>query len=282
MTYWAPLRAGTPKLSAAGPDRNVTIPSLNVSCADAAAARTSEVAATADKSATERRTSEKRSMILSPGWPAAGPPACSSRCSGVGGCWREFRRAFPARLPMPGSEAVLQRRHLAIDDRHRPCPARRSALDLDRKARHGETGRRQKLQIVQLFDMAVADVASGLVALPDQAGIPGLGELFRGVDERRIPAPAVDAGQPHAALEQIHRRFVAHAAAGIDIILLAVFGPGAGIDHDDFERRKRVANALELVFDIPGRRHIAVRQMAKVQLHPGLQAPLQRHLVDGP
>src|ERR1700732_3073979 len=101
---------------------------------------------------------------------------------------------------MPGSEAVLQMPHLAVEHGDRPGPARRSALDLDRKTRHGETGRRQKLQIVQLFDVAVADVASGLVALPDQAGIAGLGELFRGIDERRIPAPAVDAGQPNAAL----------------------------------------------------------------------------------
>jgi hypothetical protein len=37
MTNCPPLRAGTPKLSAAGPDRKVTIPSLNVSCAVAEA-----------------------------------------------------------------------------------------------------------------------------------------------------------------------------------------------------------------------------------------------------
>ena len=69
---------------------------------------------------------------------------------------------------------------------------------------------------MQLFDVAVADVAPGLVAFPDQACIFGLGEFLRGVDERGVPAPAVDAGQSDAAFEQVHRRFVAHAAAGID------------------------------------------------------------------
>src|SRR3954454_15954530 len=72
-----------------------------------------------------------------------------------------------------------------LDDRHRPSPARRSALDLDREAGHGETGRRQLLQIVQLFDVAIADMAAGLVAFPDQAGVLGLGVFLRRVDERR-------------------------------------------------------------------------------------------------
>jgi hypothetical protein len=94
------------------------------------------------------------------------------------------------------------------------------------------------------------------------------------MNEWRIPVPVIDADEPHAALQQIHGRLIAHAAAGIDVILPAVFDPGAGIDHDDPQRRKRVADASERVFDIG--------QMAKVQLYPGLQAPLQRHLVDGP
>src|SRR5262249_17767824 len=46
MTNWPPFRAGTPKLSAAGPDRNVTMPSLKVSCANAGAANARDSAAT--------------------------------------------------------------------------------------------------------------------------------------------------------------------------------------------------------------------------------------------
>src|SRR6266404_1859593 len=137
-----------------------------------------------------------------------------------------------------------------IDDSHRPGPARRGSFDLDRKTGDGETGRRQLLEVVQLFDVAVADLAPGLVAFPDQTGIPGLGVSLRGIDEGCVPAPAVDAGQPHPALEQIHRRLIAHAAAGVDVILPAVFGPGACIDDHDLQRRKRVSDALELGLDI--------------------------------
>src|SRR5882757_11063431 len=88
---------------------------------------------------------------------------------------------------------------LSVKDRHRAGPACRGTLDLHRKTRHHEAGRRQLLEIMQLFDMAIADVAAGLVAFPNHAGIPGLGIFLRGVDERRVPAPAVDAGQPDAA-----------------------------------------------------------------------------------
>jgi hypothetical protein len=72
-------------------------------------------------------------------------------------------------------------------------------------ARHGETCRGQKLEIVRLFDMAIADVASGLVAFPNQAGVFGFGVFLRGIDERRVS---------RTALEQLHRRIVAHGSAG--------------------------------------------------------------------
>src|SRR5262249_3486159 len=72
MTNCAPFRAGTPKLSAAGPDRNVTTPSLKVSCADADAARPSDMAA-ADAITTIRLARRKRFMI--PSLMSAGVPA---------------------------------------------------------------------------------------------------------------------------------------------------------------------------------------------------------------
>src|ERR1700676_5306507 len=123
-----------------------------------------------------------------------------------------------------------------VDDSHRPGPACGGAFDLDRKAGDGEAGRGQLLEVVQLFDVAVADVAPGLVTFPDQTGVPGFGVFLRGIDERRVPAPAVDAGQPYPALEQIHCGLVAHRAAGSDVILPTVFGPRAGIDDDDLQR----------------------------------------------
>src|SRR5215212_6073816 len=170
----------------------------------------------------------------------------------------------------------------SVDDRHSPRPAGGGPFDLDRKTRNHETGRGQLLALVQLLDVAVTDMASGLVAFPDQAGVFGLRVFLGGVDERRVPAPAIDAGQPHAALKQVHCRLIAHAAAGSDVILLPVFGPGASIDHHDLQWRKRVTDALEFVFDILGGRHIAVGQMPEIQLHAWLQAPLQRHFIDRP
>src|SRR5438552_270991 len=118
------------------------------------------------------------------------------------------RPTFELRALSPTDVAAVSR----VEDRHRPGPAGGRAFDLDRKTGDGETGRRQLLEVVQLFDVAVADVAPGLVTFPDQAGVPGFGVFLRGVDKRRVPAPAVDAGQSHAALEQIHGRLVAHAA----------------------------------------------------------------------
>src|SRR6267143_372267 len=99
-----------------------------------------------------------------------------------------------------GCRDLASRWQLAIENGDRPGPASRGALDLDRKAGHRETRWRQELQIVQLFDVAVADVAAGLVALPNQTGVFGFVVFLRGIDERCIPAPAVDTSQPHAAL----------------------------------------------------------------------------------
>ncbi len=42
-----------------------------------------------------------------------------------------------------------------------------------------------------------------------------------------------------------------------------------------------MADALELRLDLGGLDHVAVRQMAEVELHARLQAPFQRNLVDG-
>ena len=53
-------------------------------------------------------------------------------------------------------------------------PAGRGGADLHRQAAHREPGRRQHLQVVQLLNVAVADLAAGLVALPDQAGVARL------------------------------------------------------------------------------------------------------------
>src|ERR1700752_708446 len=255
MTNCPPLRAGTPKLSAAGPDRNVTMPSLKVSCAIPGAANARDIAVAEASVAIRERRLMNSSLVISaaaadlsaPAWPEAGLVA------------GECRQAFPARLPR-GCLRLASIRHLAIENGDGTGPAGGGALDLYRETRHHETSRGQELEIVQLLDVAIADMAAGLVAFPDQARVLCLGVSLRGVNERRIPAPPVDAGQPHAALEQVHRRLIAHAAARIDVVLLAVFGAGAGIDDHDLQWRKRMADALQLIFDILGGCDITVRQ----------------------
>src|ERR1700752_1596921 len=65
MTNWPPLRAGTPKLSAAGPDRNGTIPSLKVSCAVPGVTNASDIAVAEASVTTRERRLMKSSPLLS-------------------------------------------------------------------------------------------------------------------------------------------------------------------------------------------------------------------------
>ena len=62
------------------------------------------------------------------------------------------------------------------------------------------------------------------------------GIALGGVDEGGVPAPAIGAGHTDAALQQIHRGVIAHAAAGADIIRLAIAPTRTGIHQHDFER----------------------------------------------
>src|SRR5215213_7385311 len=105
--------------------------------------------------------------------------------------WKSDKRPW---LPSKPYSRLPNDPKSSVDDRHRPRPAGGGPFDLDRKTRNHETGRGQLLKIVQLFDVAVTDMTAGLVALPNQAGIASLGVFLCGVDERRVPAPAIDAG----------------------------------------------------------------------------------------
>src|ERR1700687_192231 len=120
-------------------------------------------------------------MISSRGLSAAAPPWPWHQFAPVSVVMERslggvFRRVY-------GCLLRRRARTLALKDGDRAGPARRRPLDLDGETRHHEAGRGQKLQIVQLLDMAVADVTAGLVAFPDQAGILGLGIFLRGIDE---------------------------------------------------------------------------------------------------
>jgi hypothetical protein len=91
-----------------------------------------------------------------------------------------------------------RQRHSPIDHSHAPRPSRRRRLGLYREAAHLEAERRQLVEVGELFHVAVADLAAGLVAFPDDAGVAGFEEALVGEGERRVPAQAVDAGDAHA------------------------------------------------------------------------------------
>src|SRR5262245_18475698 len=95
---------------------------------------------------------------------------------------------------------------LRIHDRDGARPAGGGAADLDGETGDREAVARQRLEIVQLLEVAVPDLAPGLVALPDQRGVARLCELLLRVHERRVPRPRIGAGDAHAALEQVERR----------------------------------------------------------------------------
>jgi len=86
----------------------------------------------------------------------------------------------PPPIPAPGSELKSDgynsgtsrrpRSHQSMIATALVHPAEARSI-LTWEARHHEARRGQEFEIVQLFDMTVADVPPGLVAFPDQAGV---------------------------------------------------------------------------------------------------------------
>src|SRR5687767_14888088 len=95
-------------------------------------------------------------------------------------------------------------------------------MDLHREAGHLETGRRQRLQVMQLLDVAVTDLAARAMTFPDHRRITILGVLLGRETERSIPAPRVRTGQPNAHLEKVNRGVVTDAAPTRDVVVLTV------------------------------------------------------------
>src|SRR5258706_6962879 len=98
---------------------------------------------------------------------------------------RQARQGIARRAGSAGPQRGLTPALLALEDGDGAGPAGRSAADLDREAADREAVARQRLEVVQLLEVAVADLAAGLVAFPDQAGVAGFLVLRLGVDERR-------------------------------------------------------------------------------------------------
>src|SRR5262245_29058371 len=223
------------------------------------------------------RSASSRAMtsLLPPAWKP------TIRRSVRSGQARAVRAETAAATPVTtkGRRAIVMAASV-LEDRHGARPTGGRAADLVGEAGDGEAVAGQRLEIVQLLEMAVADVAARLVAFPDDRGVVVLGPLLGREVERRVPAPGVGPGQADAALEQEHGGVVAHAAARVDVVVVAVARAGPGVDHDDLERLELVADAFQLLLDLPRGDDVAVGLVAEVELDAGLEAPFERHLVD--
>ena len=128
--------------------------------------------------------------------------------------------------------------------------------------------------------MAISDIPPSLMAFPYEPGITRRFIGFTCMDEGCVPAPAIGAGQPHTAFKQVYRRFIAHAAARGDIVVLPIALACRRINHDDFERLQRVADARELGLDIGSGHDIAIGQRCEIKLHAGLKTPIKRDFIN--
>src|SRR6516162_4162358 len=169
---------------------------------------------------------------------------------------------------------------LVLQDRHSPRPTGGGGFDLDGEAGNREAVRWQRLQVVQLLDVAVANLAASPVAFPDELGVLGGSIPLGRVREGRIPGPGVGAGDLDAPGGQIERGLPAHAAAAWHVVRRAVASPRRRVDEDDVERPQRMAETLQFGLDVGRSGNIPVGEMAEVELDAGLEAPLQGHLVD--
>src|SRR5690606_28011564 len=88
------------------------------------------------------------------------------RATACGRC-QLSRRGSSRRLAAASRSSVFEER-----DRARPPGGR--TTHLRGEARDREAGRRQLLEVLQLLDLAVADLGAGLVALPHDGRVAGL------------------------------------------------------------------------------------------------------------
>src|SRR5690348_7868552 len=102
---------------------------------------------------------------------------------------------------------------------------------------------------MKLFNVAIPDLASGPMTLPDQRRVMRFGVLLHCKDKWCVPAPPIGSGHAHTAFEQIHGGLASHAAAFRDIVRASVRHSCTRVHNHDLERGKCVADTLELGFD---------------------------------
>ena len=151
--------------------------------------------------------------------------------------------------------------------------------DLQRKAAHGEPGRRQLAQVAQPLDLAV--VQARLVRGPEHPLLPTPESLLRLQVQRGVPAPSVDSHYPDSTLVQRAGCLRGDAAAVGHVVRLPVERVAAGSHEDDVARGQVVAGGRERLLGVRRRHRLPVRLVRHVQDHPRPMEPLQRQFVDG-
>ena len=98
--------------------------------------------------------------------------------------------------------------------------------------------------------------------------------------ERPVPAPGVDAHDPHAPLVQPAGRLGRDGTAPQHVVRLAVEGVPARPQQHDVQRPERVADRRQGGLDVRHLDPLAVGLGGHVEDHAVAEEPLQRQLVD--
>jgi hypothetical protein len=117
---------------------------------------------------------------------------------------RSGRSARTAEFNGAGLAGVRQRvirsvQALVLKDRDGARPACRSAPHFVRKARNRVSIGWKYFEIVELLQVAIADITTGFVAFPDQGSVAGRNDFVRGMTEGGVPRPRVRARHSNPA-----------------------------------------------------------------------------------
>ena len=155
---------------------------------------------------------------------------------------------------------------------------RRGGVNLHREAGHLEPVGGQRLQVVQLLDVGVADGAAGAMAFPDDRRVVVLGVAPRGEGERRVQLQAsVPVSRTPRSSRYRWRLDPSRSPSRRSPARLA--GPALVLTSTTPAARA-CPDAVQLLFDVGHGRHVAVREVPESSSRR-LQTPFQRHLVDG-
>src|SRR5258706_13877371 len=184
---------------------------------------------------------------------------------------------------LTGSEACgseLSVRRLVLHNRHRTAPTGARALDLHGKTRNPKPVRpRNRIEVRQLFDLAILSRDSREVSGPDVAAVSGRAVVSHHILERPVNGVCVDADHAHSLLHQPQSSFASES--GLRVV---VGSPdpavGAGLKQDNIERLQAIADALKCPFENRDGDLRTRREVADVDHDARSVTPFERYLID--